>query len=283
MVAAKQLDVEFACCRCSQAPGSDPRGLVEPAIALETDAQGHANWDFGDARHCERLATRAPAQPAAFGVGNVAITRGMLTYRDGKSGAETKVAIDSLKLSARDAQSPVNAEFSGKFDDVAVAMTGQLGPLESLVQRRWPYTFALAGEIDGQKTKSTRDCASRAKRCMSKNSTPRSATTRSGARSRWRPAARSRYTVDLTAPVLSLAHCGGELSRTPMRQRARRRGSRRRLNYLFPKRPCRSRSCAPSTPRAKQNRPTDCLAASGSSPPSKSASRCMTAISMCHS
>jgi hypothetical protein len=77
----------------------------------------------------------------------------VLTYRDGKSGAETKVGIDSLTLSARDAQSPVQAEFRGKFDDMALAMTGQLGPLESLVQRRWPYPFTLDGEIDGQKAK----------------------------------------------------------------------------------------------------------------------------------
>ncbi len=151
MVTAKELEVEVALLPLLHKQFEVVRvGLVEPSIALETDAQGRANWDFAGA------ARTAPApgvatSPAAFGVGNVGITNGTLTYRDGKSGSVTKVAIDSLALSARNAQSPVNAEFRGKVDDVAVALTGSLGPLESLVQRRWPYPFALAGEIDGQK------------------------------------------------------------------------------------------------------------------------------------
>ena len=151
MVAAKELDVEVALLPLLRKRFEVVRvELVEPSIALETDAQGRANWDFGGAAGAAP-APGAAAAPAAFGVGNIGITNGTLTYRDGKSGSVTKVAIDSLALSARNAQSPVNAEFRGKVDDVAVALTGNLGPLESLVQHRWPYPFALAGEIDGQK------------------------------------------------------------------------------------------------------------------------------------
>lgn len=211
MVAAKQLDVEFALLPLLTRRFEVIRvELVEPAIALETDAQGRANWDFGNKAVGAPAASRSAAQPAAFGVGNVAITRGVLTYRDGKSGAETKVAIDSLSLSARDAQSPVKAEFRGKFDDVAVAMAGQLGPLESLVQRRWPYAFALEGEIDGQKARIGARLRVEGETIhVEEIEAAAGPNVVAGTISVATVDGRSRYTVDLTAPVLSLTHAAG--------------------------------------------------------------------------
>ena len=208
MVAAKQLDVEVALLPLLSRRFEVIRvELVEPSISLETDAQGRANWDFRGKAAGAPPAAGDTAEPAAFGVGNVAITRGVLTYRDGKSGAETRVAIDSLALSARDAQSPVKAEFRGKFDDVAVAMTGQLGPLESLVQRRWPYPFALDGEIDGQKAKiGARLRVGGETVHVEELEVAIGTTVVKGTISVASVGGRSRYTVDLTAPVLSLTH-----------------------------------------------------------------------------
>lgn len=153
LLAAKQLEVEVALLPLLQKRFEVIRlDLVEPTIALETDGKGRGNWEFGGAGSTLAPGTTAGAvSPAAFGVGNVAVTNGTLTYRDGKSGQVTHVAIEGLALSARNAQAPINAEFRGKIDDVAVALTGSLGPLESLVQRKWPYPVAFSGEIDGQK------------------------------------------------------------------------------------------------------------------------------------
>jgi len=153
MVAVKQLDIEVALLPLLHRRIDVARiDLIEPSIVLETDAQGHANWDFGRGAVGTEAAEGASAPPAALGIGNLAVTNGTLTYRDGKSGAVTNVAVDSLVLSARDPQSPVKAEFRGRIDSVAVALTGQLGPFESLTQRRWPYSLALSGEIGGQKS-----------------------------------------------------------------------------------------------------------------------------------
>jgi len=187
-------------------------GLVEPSIALETDAQGHTNWDFGSAAPGAAPAQGVAVLPAAFGVGNVDITNGSLTYRDGKSGAMTKVAIDSLELSARNAQSPVNAEFRGKVDDVAVALTGQLGPLDSLVQRRWPYPFALTGEIDGQKAGIGAKLRAEGEIvhveelevALGPNVVKGTVSVATGG-------ARPRYTINLTAPVLTLVQTAAVL------------------------------------------------------------------------
>ena len=206
MMTAKQLDIEVALLPLLHKRFEVIRiDLVEPSIALETDAQGHVNWDFGGA-----AAAVAPgevtAPPAAFGVGNIAITNGTLTYRDGKSGTLTKVAIDSLVLSARNAQSPVNAEFRGKIDDVAVALSGQLGPLESLVQRRWPYPLALAGEIEGRKTKiGTKLRVEGEAVHMEELEVAIGTNEVKGAVSVATGGARSRYTFNLTAPVLTMA------------------------------------------------------------------------------
>lgn len=125
--------------------------LVDPVIALETNAAGQGNWELAS----PKAGANAPADsvaPGALGIGDLAITRGALTYRDGATGAVTQVDIDELSLRARDAHSPVNAEFRGKIDGIAVALTGNLGPLATLAERKLPYPVAIQGEVAGRKT-----------------------------------------------------------------------------------------------------------------------------------
>jgi Uncharacterized protein involved in outer membrane biogenesis len=74
-----------------------------------------------------------------------------MTYRDGVTGKVTNIAIETLLLHARDPQSPISAQFRGKVDDIAVSVEGDLGPLDALLQRRWPYPVTLQGEVNGQK------------------------------------------------------------------------------------------------------------------------------------
>jgi uncharacterized protein involved in outer membrane biogenesis len=74
-----------------------------------------------------------------------------MTYRDGATGKVTNIVIESLSLHARDPQSPISAQFRGKVDDIAVSVEGDLGPLDALLQRRWPYPVTLQGDVNGQK------------------------------------------------------------------------------------------------------------------------------------
>src|SRR6266571_6908802 len=124
--------------------------VVEPTIALETDAHGKGNWEVQSARADPASATAASATVNAFAIGDLAIKDGSLTYRDGETGKVTVVVIESLALHARNASSPVSARFRGKIDDLAIAMEGDLGPLDALAQRRWPYPVSLKGEINGK-------------------------------------------------------------------------------------------------------------------------------------
>src|SRR4030095_12505641 len=128
--------------------------LVEPVIALETDAQGRGNWEFGAAAGVAAGAAVAAGGPAkalaAFGVANVEVTQGLLTYRDATSDGLTRVTIDRFVAQARTPDSPINAEFTGKIDDVPVALTGSLGPLETLLSKRAPYSITVEGKVGGQ-------------------------------------------------------------------------------------------------------------------------------------
>lgn len=124
--------------------------LIEPTIALETDSKGTGNWEFHDST--ADGSTRAPAAATPLGglfVGDLAITNGSLSYRDGESGKVTAVTIEALSLNARDSQSAVSARFRGTIDDVSVAIEGDLGPLALLAQRRWPYPVSLKGQVGG--------------------------------------------------------------------------------------------------------------------------------------
>ncbi len=238
MMTAKQFELEVALLPLLRQHFEVIRvGLVEPSIAFETDAQGHANWDFaGTAAAGTAPAQSGAASQAAFGVGNITITNGTLTYRDGKSGAMTTVAIDTLALSARNAQSPVSAEFRGKVDDVAVALTGQLGPLDSLVQRRWPYPFALTGEIDGQKTEIGAKVRVEGEAVhvdelavlLGPNVVKGTVSVVSGG-------ARPRYTINLTAPVLTVAPAAalGAPAKLTASGAAAPGGTRSHSTYLF--------------------------------------------------
>ncbi len=127
--------------------------LVDPAITLETDSAGRGNWELGKSE-LPAPAGAAAGDPASTtpAVGNLSITGGTLTWRDAKSGHVTRIAIEKLALRSRNVQSPIAAQFSGKVDGVPVAVEGTLGPLESLLQQRWPYPVALKGNVDGTPT-----------------------------------------------------------------------------------------------------------------------------------
>ena len=124
--------------------------LIEPTISLETDGKGNGNWQIGAGQ-----GGGGARSPSGLAFGDLVISNGTMTYRDGSTGKITNIAIETLTLHSRDAQSPISAQFRGKVDDIAVSVEGDLGPLDALLQRRWPYPVTLQGEVNGQKASVT--------------------------------------------------------------------------------------------------------------------------------
>lgn len=127
--------------------------LIEPTILLETDAQGRGNWSLGDGK----TTPSGPSDPvadsaAAFGLGEFAVERGEVRWRDGRTGEVTPIRIERLYVRARDPQKAVVAEFKGSVGDVPLALEGTFGPLAALRAQQWPWPVSVKGDVAGRKT-----------------------------------------------------------------------------------------------------------------------------------
>jgi uncharacterized protein involved in outer membrane biogenesis len=129
--------------------------LVGPNISLETGPDGKVNWDFGGTGRAPAAGVAsagAASVLASFGIGQVEIENGTVTYRDDASGNTTRVVIDRFTAQARTPTSPINTEFKGSVDDIPIALTGNLGPLDALLARRSPFPVTVDGQVAGRKT-----------------------------------------------------------------------------------------------------------------------------------
>ena len=186
--------------------------LVEPVIALETDASGRGNWEFGpSATNAPNAPSAAASATQAFGVANFEIEHGTLTFRNGTTGKVTNASIERMTLHARDMQAPVAVDFRGKVDDVPVALSGDLGPPDKWLRQQWPYPVALKGEIDGNSAKVTTKIAKAGTTTtlddLALGYGPLAATGRVRVISQ---GATTRYAVDLDVPSLSLGDLPGK-------------------------------------------------------------------------
>ena len=127
--------------------------LIGPTIALETDASGKGNWEFPSLSTAANANTQAPsgATLGRFAVGDIAVSDGAVTFRDGKTGEVTTIVVEDFSVHARDALSPVSGRFRGKINDTAVALEGDFGPLDQLMRQKWPYPVTVQGDINGKK------------------------------------------------------------------------------------------------------------------------------------
>jgi uncharacterized protein involved in outer membrane biogenesis len=151
MLTAKRLEIELALppllSRRFELIEFD---LVDPVIALESNARAIKTGN----PHRRRAPAPPPGAPTtamAFGVGNVEITNGSLTYRDGGSGDVTRV---TASIGCTSAPALGGADCRGiprQGQQVPLTVEGTLGPLEALLQKRWPYPVNLQGEVAGRK------------------------------------------------------------------------------------------------------------------------------------
>jgi len=179
--------------------------LVEPSVALETDAAGHGNWEFGAGAAGTSQPAAGMALPPALGVADLQIRDGTLTLRDAATDSLRTVEIESLVVHARRGSSPIDATFKGSVDGVPVALAAQLGPLDDLLARRFPYPVSLNGEVAGKNaTLSTKLAQANAATQLNDLAVTFGATSLSGSVAMTRSGNRTHYTVDLSSPTLAL-------------------------------------------------------------------------------
>jgi uncharacterized protein involved in outer membrane biogenesis len=182
--------------------------LFSPQLALETSAKGEKNWQT-------QPASPTPQAPAGGGGANLAaavavsdfrIDNGLVTYRDDASAAVTGVTIDKFSLHERALGSDLQIEFKGKVGDTAIALSGQIGPFESLMAQRWPYPVDVGGEIEGQKfAVATKVKAQAQKYMLDELRLTLGANSVKGAFALDTSAARTKLVFDIEAPTLALS------------------------------------------------------------------------------
>jgi hypothetical protein len=120
--------------------------LVEPEVALETDARGRGNWEF------ESMAEAGSGGGDAVipDVGAMIVSDGRLTYRDGQSGETWELLLHRFNAHADSMSSPLSIAFAGEYQGQGIEIEGTLGPLARLTSGE-PYAVDLRGEAAGAK------------------------------------------------------------------------------------------------------------------------------------
>ncbi len=120
--------------------------LVEPDILLETNADGQGNWAFTTAAEpTETEASSDNLSVPSFDL--IEVRDGTLTYRDGRSGEEHRVALTSVTAQAAGMNSPIALSLDGSYNETALSLSGTFGALADL--ELGPYPVDFTAEVGG--------------------------------------------------------------------------------------------------------------------------------------
>ena len=122
--------------------------LIEPDILLETDADGVPNWRAAPSSDDSSPAPRASAAgagrkeeagggppPVPF-FSHIEIRRGRLTYRDARTGAETRLDLERASARAESFGAPLEIDAGGAWNGAPFSVTGEVGSLADIASGR---------------------------------------------------------------------------------------------------------------------------------------------------
>lgn len=133
MLKIKRLEVEVQLLPLLSGEIWVKRLIVKGAdILLERSPTGAANWVFGTASNSEANAAAASGGPALPMINDVSIQDSQLRYRDGQTGEEHGLFIDSLLGSASGFDEPVTLAVAARIGDSPLRLDGRFGPLATL-------------------------------------------------------------------------------------------------------------------------------------------------------
>jgi uncharacterized protein involved in outer membrane biogenesis len=129
--------------------------LVEPDILVETDKSGKSNLEFETEKKAvpekpkEGTPTKKEMKLPALAVNELRITKGQVTYRDGRSGKTMVVALESLTAAAPGLENPVTLKLNGAYNSEPFEAEGTLGPLAALAGEGKPWPLHVTGKAFG--------------------------------------------------------------------------------------------------------------------------------------
>jgi uncharacterized protein involved in outer membrane biogenesis len=126
--------------------------LVRPDILLETDKQGHANWDFAPARAGQGQAVATPAvqasEPPRIGIVDARIENGTLGRHDGVTGGNSVIGLKTLEITAATPDANMNLAAEASYNGSGLTIAGEVGSLAGLRDAAggapWPVRLKVA-------------------------------------------------------------------------------------------------------------------------------------------
>lgn len=118
--------------------------LIDPQILLETNKKGTGNWVFASNKKQESAETEEAGKAPSVIVNEVQIENATLTYNDGVTGEKTSLVIDQITAAADDVDEPLSLIIKAAYNEIPVAVRGQLGSLQQLTENdEYPVDLAI--------------------------------------------------------------------------------------------------------------------------------------------
>jgi AsmA family protein len=123
--------------------------LINPALRLETDAEGRGNWQLA-AKPADDVGRPRDGGPATrFEVAEVRVEKAAFSLRDGRTASTTTLAVDRLKIQPENnGDGPLSLSLAGTYNNTGFELGGVVGSLSALVSGK-PYSLQLKGSVGG--------------------------------------------------------------------------------------------------------------------------------------
>lgn len=117
--------------------------LIEPDILIETDSSGKSNLNFKPT-----TSERDESVTPLLAFKEIRIEKGILKYRDGKTGKIYTLDLDLFKASASTLYSEIRFEFTGRYNDKKLDLTGDIGSTAALIRPGITCAVNLTAKVE---------------------------------------------------------------------------------------------------------------------------------------
>ncbi len=121
--------------------------LLKPVISLETNKKGEGNWVLESGKK-EEKAEKTDAEPLPdLNLQKILIEDANLSYKDGKTGEETILVVDTIQTESSSLDAPLSLLIKATLNDAPIALEGSLGSVNSLIGNK-EFPLNISGTVD---------------------------------------------------------------------------------------------------------------------------------------